>query len=436
MIVATMSIALLNSSSPNDNNAAEAQKKPPKPPNPNLCQNNPDHPKCRPGQCTPPTSCPTGQIGSCEDITCPIGRDCPGRCVDEGPFVCPPPLNCPPGQESQCICDADGGNCRVQCVDLPPCGPDQVRNPDGVCECRDPNKELNADGQCVDRPPGQCTPPTNCPVGQVGTCEDITCPPGQDCTGTCKAQCPTGQIACGSNPAVCTAQDDKHCGPSCIACADNQACNNGRCEDICPTGQTLCRQPGTILEICVAEATRDANGNCQCTDPNKELVDGQCVPKCSADQTRDPTTKQCTCTDSTKTLCNGQCVDTQTDISNCGSCGNACSNVGESCNGGTCQCPTGLTGCNGQCVDLKTDGNNCGTCSNSCSDTQECNNGICGCPVGQNAGACGSCYNLDEGTCPKTSSCEQLTFCEPSPGFKTCCGAGSTCVQGFGCVTR
>lgn len=69
-------------------------------------------------------------------------------------------------------------------------------------------------------------------------------------------------------------------------------------------------------------ATEDCNDNDASVgicEGDYTCVDGQCVLNCAAGQVE----------------CNGQCVDTQTDIANCGACGNACP-PGYVCNSGQC----------------------------------------------------------------------------------------------------
>jgi hypothetical protein len=68
-----------------------------------------------------------------------------------------------------------------------------------------------------------------------------------------------------------------------------------------------------------------------------------------------------------ETLCGTECVDLDSDVSNCGTCGNACAE-GEVCSRGTCSsdCEPGLINCSGSCVDTSMDAENCGECGNAC----------------------------------------------------------------------
>ncbi len=115
-------------------------------------------------------------------------------------------------------------------------------------------------------------------------------------------------------------------------------------------------------------------------------------------------------------MCSGKCVDTQTDSSNCGTCGTTCSG-GRSCSAGVCSCTTaGDTFCSSACVNTKTDTSNCGACGTTCATGQTCTNGACACASGQTL-CNGKCVNLQSdaancGTCAKA------------------CAAGATCASG------
>jgi hypothetical protein len=74
--------------------------------------------------------------------------------------------------------------------------------------------------------------------------------------------------------------------------------------------------------------------------------------------------------------CGDTCVATQTDNSNCGSCGSACSG-GNVCAAGACVCPVGQGVCNGICTAVASDPNNCGSCGLRCGTGQACNQGVC-----------------------------------------------------------
>ena len=108
----------------------------------------------------------------------------------------------------------------------------------------------------------------------------------------------------------------------------------------------------------------------------------------------------------------GTCVDTASDMSNCGACGNACTDPGQICVLGACACPTGQKDCNGTCTDTETDTNNCGACGNGCASAL-CASGKCVCAdkktmcdsgcvdVTSDDSNCGACGHA----CPDGSSC-------------------------------
>ena len=87
------------------------------------------------------------------------------------------------------------------------------------------------------------------------------------------------------------------------------------------------------------------------------------------------------------TDCSGLCIDLQSDVNNCGSCGNSCpvpTNASALCEDANCDfvCDTGYVplndecipidlcfpsvNCSGECTDLQNDVNNCGGCDNVC----------------------------------------------------------------------
>jgi hypothetical protein len=85
--------------------------------------------------------------------------------------------------------------------------------------------------------------------------------------------------------------------------------------------------------------------------------------------------------------CSGNCVNLQTDVTNCGSCGQICTSPANGtpfCQEGTCgiSCPAMSTLCPGNCANLSSDVNNCGGCGRVCSfgpnSSPTCSSGICG----------------------------------------------------------
>jgi hypothetical protein len=92
--------------------------------------------------------------------------------------------------------------------------------------------------------------------------------------------------------------------------------------------------------------------------------------------------------------CNAVCTDLQTDVNNCGACGNNCGTLlapegwqvprPAVCEQGKCKCIPTETLCTGKtknyCADLKSDSRNCGACGFSCPLNLVCSNRRCICP--------------------------------------------------------
>ncbi len=138
---------------------------------------------------------------------------------------------------------------------------------------------------------------------------------------------------------------------------------------MCPTGTTDC------AGICVDLQTDVDNcGTCGnvCPEGQPGFVRGCAAGNCFFMRER-------ACAEGLSS-CNGVCVDRQTDPANCGVCGNACA-AGEICFGGLCardhRCGAGLTNCNDVCVDLLIDPANCGACGNVCATGEICFGGQC-----------------------------------------------------------
>lgn len=120
-----------------------------------------------------------------------------------------------------------------------------------------------------------------------------------------------------------------------------------------------------------------------------------------------------------------RCVLTIADLSNCGSCGNACG-TDQLCVGGICSCPVGSQICDGSnCVDILSDVNACGSCDNTCGVGLECDDGLCICgnaicndgDICCDVGGSPSCFNPD-------TSLDHCGACGVA------CGEGEVCEDG------
>lgn len=225
-------------------------------------------------------------------------------------------------------------------------------------------------------------------------CVNVTdCPPGSLCdtqTAKCVPGC-TPQHACAAGENCCTGTcskpltDDANCGScgnQCVPANGTGACDNGSCK------VTGC-------------------------DPNYGDCNGDATDGCESRQDQDP--------------------------ANCGSCGNNCvlPNATAKCTGGSCAigfCDPGYADCNGNPKDgceaqTDSDATNCGTCGNACStnhSTPTCKSGVCG--VNCNTGFNDCDFNPDNG-CETNLNTDVLNC---STCGKTCPAGGGTpnCVAG------
>ncbi|MEZ4407965.1 MAG: hypothetical protein R3A52_16040 [Polyangiales bacterium] len=231
-----------------------------------------------------------------------------------------------------------------------------------------------------------------------GACGNV-CPGGQRCSaGTCVSTCPSGQVACGSS-CVTTATDPDHCGGCSMVCSNNniaaRTCTASACSGACSTGFADC---------------------------NSNLRSDGCE------------------------------VNLNTNATNCGGCGMACStnHVTAACSGGVCNgaCAAGFADCN---TNKRTDGcetettsnvSNCGGCGNVCptraNATATCASSACGftCSAGF-----GNCNTMDGDGCEApldtVTNCGACGVTCPmrANATATCTGTplacGFTCAAGF-----
>ncbi len=197
-------------------------------------------------------------------------------------------------------------------------------------------------------------------------------------TGTCQLTGCTGTFAnCDGNAAngceVNTSTNLKDCGTCGNACSSTNgapSCSGGTCSIACAAGYGNC----------------DANvsNGCETATTNNVADCGACGNVCAV-LNGTPTCNGTTCAVASCTApykdCDGQYANgcetnTGTSVTNCGSCGAACTNANgtTSCSGGVCApvCATGFGDCDGNksngCeASLNTDPLNCGACGKVCS---------------------------------------------------------------------
>lgn len=234
------------------------------------------------------------------------------------------------------------------------CGEGTILNTDTCrCECR---PDLCPDYRMVQKLRTRV-------VGDITVFRCVCeCPPGlTDCYGYC-ADLTNDPLFCGSCDAMpCDSFSEKCCNGTCTNICNDTNC--GDCGRAVQAGEKCCNCTSTKLgtntncsdcgDICTGGRTC-VNGNCQCPPGTRECSSDSDKPCCP--NARDCCNETC-CATGTK-CCNGTCVNLNTDVNNCGGCGNVCAQ-GASCVRGQCQCPPNRIVCNyptAMCLDNMTPG--------------------------------------------------------------------------------
>ena len=367
---------------------------------------------------------------------------------------------CVPGEERDCSADTDGDGYvePAGCEGNPARGPLVMEICNGIDDDCDGNIDevLDESGTtgCVD---GMMldfqTDRTHCGVcrnfcTEVGNQDDVCV------TGMCDCPSEPGVGQCGgAMPACCTdgcrdlVDDRFNCGACGAVCGLGEACQGGVCTCgagiVAPgVGQQACPDPGDESSVCCGSACRDVtsdNANC-----------GDCNFRCGANSSCQSRFCQCDApaggnefrdcnTDRLSNPANNGCeTNVRTDVSNCGSCSNACSlpQASAVCTGGACAIAscignfddcnmTAFDGCEGSLRSLT----HCGSCGSGCSianATATCASG--GCRVQ-------SCNSLWADCNSDGTSCEtRLTQMNQCGGCGVTCDADETCNSAGRCA--
>jgi hypothetical protein len=219
--------------------------------------------------------------------------------------------------------------------------------------------------------------------------------------------CPSSQTSCNG---ICesTSLDPNNCGSCSTNCltlpntTTGQSCNAGTCAFACASGFGDCdKSPGNG---CEANLQTNAS-NCGACGTACSVSNG--TPACNAGQCG---IGSC---NSGFVNCQTSCSDLQSDNSNCGACGSVCSVASgtgtASCGSGRCfrTCVSGLNLCGTGCVDLSSDINNCGSCGTVCTAVP---NSVAACVISPRTGGavcqdqCNSGYTACGGACRSPES--------------------------------
>jgi hypothetical protein len=283
--------------------------------------------------------------------------------------------------------------------------------------------------------------------------DNSTCTPGNalGCGQGCKAgfaNCHGSDWSFGCDTSVLT--DVNNCGGCGIGCSvanGNPGCTTGKCKvNGCNAGYADCNN--TYSDGCEVNTTSDASncGGCGfvCSRPAGALNMGCAASSCYIASC---VTGAADCNGIESDGCE---VSLSTDPRHCGKCSTVCgayANQTATCTAGACgrSCNTGYGNCdgiatNGCETNLQTDINNCGTCGNVCpagtgSQRAVCNSGTCGfttCPTGfATCGASGTCLDNVTTDVNNCGACGQQ--CSSANVAPACTGGMCTgaCTAGF-----
>ena len=283
----------------------------------------------------------------------------------------------------------------------------------------------------------QCSLPHTAVAGCAQfACTVVTCADGYaDCDGVASNGCETSTH---------TLTDCGGCGVACDTPHGAASCTTGVCKATCDPGWTDCIN-GTS-DGCETNTAGDVNhcGTCTTVCPSSSSSTPSCVSGvCGIASCTVPGTADCN-----QNLLDGCETTIHDSVANCGGCGTTCSvaHGTPKCTGVACgilSCDTGFADCkNGYadgCETPTTTLTDCGTCGQACSrnnatatcadgtcDYQSCNAGWGDCD-GNRANGCETNLNADVNNC---GACK--TKCDATHGTATCNGSCDiNCTTGY-----
>jgi hypothetical protein len=276
------------------------------------------------------------------------------------------------------VCDNASGRC-VQCLPgetAHPCARGSYCTSANACATG-----CASDLDCVGLADGG--PPLSCNVAHECTAPacrvDDDCPLGNVCrSGRCAVGCSlshgcAGGLSCCSGMCADLQRDPTHCGTCTTACSAvnaTAACVTGACRLTCASGFGDCN--ARVTDGCEASVTSSLTscGGCgmACTFTHGM---GVCAMSTCVVTGCEPGFQDCD-----RNGANGCESDPNTDLMNCGRCGNVCAG-GMTCTAGVCACPTGQSVCGTACTNIQSDRLNCGMCNLACPSGQVCVAGMC-----------------------------------------------------------
>jgi hypothetical protein len=240
------------------------------------------------------TSCPlTSEVCSAGACTCPssLSSSCPPACVDTSSD----PNNC--GKCNLKCTTADPHAVGVSCAKgtcQPVCNSSYPTDCGGVCA--NLHNDNNNCGSCGTK----CTGGRTC-TSKSCDCNSASAP--DDCGGASCTNLQTDNNNCGMCGLVCSKVDPNATG----------TCNgSGACTLVCKAGYKACTAGKPCVHVLGNDNNNcgDCNVKCATTDPTKtaSCAAGVCAVTCKP----------------ANTCPGGVCTNMQTDVNNCGTCGNVC----------------------------------------------------------------------------------------------------------------